>query len=420
MRKFIVRSAMNAWKKAFKDNRVNIVKNLANPNAVADSLFSDRIFTEEMRDEVQQEPEIQKKNRKILDILDRRGSRSVKCLYNAFQETLNDDLANLLEPYAKIIDNKENLNDPSAWPPQKMEQEEMKKHGVFKIKDTKSPLMHDYNKDDVYKLHGEKRGKVFIINNTFSQSKNNKREGSDVDVENLTDLFQQLHFEVVTKTDLPAEGMLRFLEEERDKIKASKEIECIVLILMSHGEGAEIYGNDNKMIELTKIIEVFDSDHCPSLDEKPRLVFVQACRIDVQHTPEELDMLRVKLEESKIQDKPGDQLDSAPFQIEKPLHVKHPSADFLVVYATPAGTLSYRNVQTGSWFLCAVVWIFKYHAKHEELQHLLIRVNRLVAKGKGPDEFGQKLTVSEVKSNLRKKFYFFPGVYDDPPQLFQK
>lgn len=45
------------------------------------------------------------------------------------------------------------------------------------------------------------------------------------------------------------------------------------------------------------------------------------------------------MKETKIQDKPGDQLDSAPFQIEKPTHVKHPSADFLVVYATPAGNL---------------------------------------------------------------------------------
>ena len=30
---------------------------------------------------------------------------------------------------------------------------------------------------------------------------------------------------------------------------------------------------------------------------------------------------------------------------------------------------------------------------------------------------GGNLTVSEVKSNLRKKFYFFPGVYDYPPKL---
>lgn len=48
------------------------------------------------------------------------------------------------------------------------------------------------------------------------------------------------------------------------------------------------------------------------------------------------------------------------------------------------------------------------------------QVNRLVAKGKGPDEFGQKLTVSEVKSNLRKKFYFFPGIHGNPPKLFNK
>lgn len=41
------------WKKAFFKNRVQIVKNLANPNDVADCLFSDRLFTEEMRDEVQ-------------------------------------------------------------------------------------------------------------------------------------------------------------------------------------------------------------------------------------------------------------------------------------------------------------------------------------------------------------------------------
>lgn len=60
----------------------------------------------------------------------------------------------------------------------------------------------------MYKLQGETRGKVFIINNTFSHSKGKKREGSDVDVKNLTDLFQQLHFEVVTQTDLPAEVII--------------------------------------------------------------------------------------------------------------------------------------------------------------------------------------------------------------------
>lgn len=57
-------------------------------------------------------------------------------------------------------------------------------------------------------MHGGKRGKVFMINNTFSHTKHletQKREGTSVDVQNLTELFQQLHFEVVLKTDLKAE-----------------------------------------------------------------------------------------------------------------------------------------------------------------------------------------------------------------------
>lgn len=58
---------------------------------------------------------------------------------------------------------------------------------------------------DVYQLHGKKRGKVFMINNTFSHLDKKKRMGSEIDVKNLKDLFEQLHFEVVTKTDLSAE-----------------------------------------------------------------------------------------------------------------------------------------------------------------------------------------------------------------------
>ncbi|OPL33543.1 caspase-2, partial [Mytilus galloprovincialis] len=405
------------WKKAFAKNRVQIVKNLANPNNVADSLFSDKVFTEEMRDEVQQEPETEKKNRMILDTLHRRGQRSVKSLYNAFQETGNDHLADLLLPYAKIIEQKENFNDPKAWPPEKTEQTTMEEHGVFKIKDLKSPLLHDYNREDVYRLCGEKRGKVFIMNNKFSKT-SWEREGSDVDVTNLTDLFQQLHFEVVTKTDTPAKEMFEFLIKERNKIENWKAIECIVLIVMSHGTSGYIYGSDCKTIKLSDLTDVFDSEHCLGLDDKPRLVFVQACRGVTNQ--DKIAELCVKVENQKIQPKSCDELDSETFHEEKPTQIKHPSADFFIVYATPEGTSAYRNIESGSWFLNAVVWTFKYHAKREELQHLLIRVNRLVAKGKGDAGYDQKLTVSEVKSNLRKKFYFFPGVYGDSPQFFKE
>lgn len=72
--------------------------------------------------------------------------------------------------------------------------------------------------------------------------------------------------------------MVRFLEEKRDKITNWTDIDCVVLILMSHGEGPYIYGNDEIPIKLTDIIEVFATNNCQGLKDKPRLVFVQACR----------------------------------------------------------------------------------------------------------------------------------------------
>ncbi|CAG2193777.1 unnamed protein product [Mytilus edulis] len=267
-----------------RKNRVQIVKNLANPNNVADSLFSDRVFTEEMRDGVQ-EPETEEKNRMILDTLHRRGQRSVKSLYNAFQETGNDHLADLLLPYARIIEQKKIL----------------------------------MTQKDVYRLCGEKRGKVFIMNNTFSKT-SWERHGSEVDLKTL-------------------QGMFEFLIEERNKIKNWKEIECIVLIVMSQGSS------------------VTDQD-----------AIAELC---------------VKVDNQKLLPKTCDELDSETFHEEKQTQKNHASSDFLIVYATPEG-------------------------------------KQISSKGKGSAGYPQKITVSEVKSNLRKKFYFFPGVYGDSPQFFEE
>ena len=55
-------------------------------------------------------------------------------------------------------------------------------------------------------------------------------------------------------------------------------MECVVLIIMSHGETNGIYGTDGKLTKLNDMTDIFSSSQCPELKEKPRLVFVQACR----------------------------------------------------------------------------------------------------------------------------------------------
>ena len=71
--------------------------------------------------------------------------------------------------------------------------------------------------------------------------------------------------------------MIDFLTNERDKVNWH-DMECVVLIIMSHGETNGIYGTDGKLTKLKDMTDIFSSSQCPELKEKPRLVFVQACR----------------------------------------------------------------------------------------------------------------------------------------------
>ena len=71
--------------------------------------------------------------------------------------------------------------------------------------------------------------------------------------------------------------MIDFLKNERAKVKWH-DMECVVLIIMSHGETDGIYGTDGELTKLKDMTDIFISSQCPGLNEKPRLVFVQACR----------------------------------------------------------------------------------------------------------------------------------------------
>lgn len=72
--------------------------------------------------------------------------------------------------------------------------------------------------------------------------------------------------------------MTSFLQSEAEQIEKENCTECVILIIMSHGGGTKISGVDHVAVELKSLIAFFSSKNCPSLHEKPRLVFVQACR----------------------------------------------------------------------------------------------------------------------------------------------
>lgn len=105
-----------------------------------------------------------------------------------------------------------------------------------------------------------------------------EREGSDVDVRNLKDLWEQLGFTVERHEDLKAHEICTVVLKMARKIDRLQTSSCFVCCIMTHGDMGVIYGSDCKSVNINYIIDQFKQAQCKALAEKPKLFFLQACR----------------------------------------------------------------------------------------------------------------------------------------------
>ena len=116
---------------------------------------------------------------------------------------------------------------------------------------------------------------MIIANEKFEDGR--KRAGTDKDVENITKTFKWLKFKVVTVLNCTAEQMR---EELRRKAKLDhRGYDMFACFVLSHGgSGGQIEGVDGEVITEQEIRNIFHGAKCPSLRDKPKLFFIQACR----------------------------------------------------------------------------------------------------------------------------------------------
>ena len=116
-----------------------------------------------------------------------------------------------------------------------------------------------------------------IICNTFKGQKNLELKSYEMDKTSLASTFEWLNFDVETYDELASNDMMDKINELAKEDYS--ELECFVLIIMSHGgDGGRIQGTDNKFVEINKIIEKFVT--AKSLNGIPKLFFIQTCRGD--------------------------------------------------------------------------------------------------------------------------------------------
>ena len=144
--------------------------------------------------------------------------------------------------------------------------------------------------------------------------------------------------------------------------------DCFVLWLMTHGDEDFVYGT----LEIVR--ELFSNSSCSSLDGKPKVVFTQACRGDGEEfvasdwpSPTRASQKSLPLPDGA---KPTNQ-------------VSHSRAHFLEAYSTVDGFYSYRNEKRGSYFVQCLVEVFRERVAHDDLDTMLIEVNRRLSQMQG-------------------------------------
>lgn len=239
------------------------------------------------------------------------------------------------------------------------------------------------------------RGITLIINNkSFDDGQQPDRPGSEKDVSLVKELFSALDFSVKTKQDLTKQQLL--CELDAVVCQNHSAYDCFVLWLMSHGKSGEVFCHDGDTISIQTLHDMFSD--CNSLNGKPKLFFIQACR-----GTREDEGVTVSVD-SAI---PASKSDEST-KVDPVIKLKIPKySDFLFAFSTVDDHVAFRNEIEGSPFVCCVVEAFREHLAHDHILDILTVVNNKVSKIDTVRSLSKICKqMPEVRHTLRKKVYF--------------
>ncbi|XP_078408927.1 uncharacterized protein LOC144686955 [Cetorhinus maximus] len=323
-----------------------------------------------------------------------------------------------------------------------------------RLSDTKEQDGNSFHSQNIeslsrYKMESNPRGYCVIINNyTFKTM--SERRGSHVDAGRLLRIFSWLGFEVDQKENLTAAGMQDLMSAYQEMDHTPRD--CFVCCILTHGEKGVMCGTDGQHVAISEITSFFTGRQCPTLREKPKLFFIQACQgtkkqdsIGIDPSSVRVDPSSVGVKSSSVGVNPSSVgvksssvgvnpssvgVKSSSVGIDPSSVGVNPSsagpepgtsdttleqdavstnatipdeADFLLGMATVEGYVSYRHTQQGTWYIQSLCENLEKYCASEDLLSILTIVNRDVS---GKKDNKDKTQMPQPRYTLRKKLYF--------------
>ncbi|KAI1897141.1 hypothetical protein AGOR_G00080130 [Albula goreensis] len=409
-------------------NRSNLVREL-DPSSLYDGLLSRGIFTQDMIDEIQSAGTRRDQARQLVRDLETRGSRAFAAFLEGLQETGQDHMARLLldgdspRPPVPILERPTLLPVPLNIPKDTNKQDKPDKFDItpqrdvtaypkkldalpspFPEKDKLSPRpVERIRRDSIqnYKMDASPCGHCLIINNVDfePQCELKNRKGSDIDCDRLEKRFKSLNFIVDVKKNLK-QRQIKHALSALSKMDHSK-YDCCVVIILSHGTEAThsrfpvpCTGWTGPRFRPAEEVKKTQGLKSPLMSSNPP-----------QGVDDETDALPV-----------SSSSDSLSLSDEPDARATLPTpSDILVSYSTFPGYVSWRDTQTGSWYVETLDRIMEENVTTSDLVTILMMVNNEVSQISAKGLYKQ---MPGSFNFLRKLLYFQPphGQGQTPPQ----
>ena len=347
-------------RKLLLGNRLAFVENVEAEDLLG-HLFQDGVLSENDKEKIEIQATRRDRIELLLDTLPRKGPKA----FTKFCAVLNrfegyKYLADILDPSAESGDA---VDAPPSIP-------NIRSTSLCNIKSDSST-----GDDSSYVMNSHPRSWCFILNNIhFYQHAD--REGSEKDGDNLRDLFTTLGFRVWVVNDADCEDIRDNFRLLADK---SDHGDCLVVCILSHGLEGQIYGVDGGLVRISEILDILNRGSAKTLLQgKPKLMLIQACRNAVEKTPNHKDINKEIDSFQVINGGCVEQVTRSPYDSFVEESVVQTHRDLLLAYSTFPGHVSWRHPLNGSFFVDAVVRVFREFSATEDVLSLFVRVNATV------------------------------------------
>ncbi|XP_010779926.1 caspase-2, partial [Notothenia coriiceps] len=229
-------------RRALRRNAAVLCRQLVVDELLIQILQADSILTESMAEGIMAKQISHKRSFDLLLLLPKRGPRAFSVFCSALQETEQQHLYDLIRQPTEIYSKETSLKTSSV---DTGEENEVRRSSSSPVRaaDSCLPSESPGREEDRSSQRTRKRGRE-----------------------------EQTHHPFFFVQDMRT--CIESFTRRSDHHSGDSSVVC----LLSHGVEGAIYGTDGQLLQLDWVFESFDNAHCPLLQNKPKMFFIQACR----------------------------------------------------------------------------------------------------------------------------------------------